>query len=78
MAVTLVYFSSVHRRLAGWLLAITLVAGLGRVMLGFHFVGDVLGGYLIAAGVFGLSRLVNRPLDRLLAWGLKISRFGDG
>ena len=78
MAITLVYFSSVHRRLAGWLLALTLVAGLGRVMLGFHFVGDVLGGYLIAASVFGLSRLVNRPLDRLLAWGLKISRFGDG
>lgn len=77
MAVTLVYFASVHRRLAWWLLALTVAVGLGRVMIGYHFVGDILGGWLIAVVVFGLSRLVNRPLERLIAGGLRLFKL-DG
>ena len=45
-AVTLAYF---YRRYAGIVLALALLVGYSRIVVGVHYPGDVLGGYLLGA-----------------------------
>lgn len=53
-------------------LAITLLSSLARVTVGFHWVGDIVGGWLIGAIGFGLLVIFDRPLQKMLEkiWGL--------
>lgn len=53
-------------------LVATLLSSIARVAIGFHFVGDILGGWLIGLIGFGLLVYFDRPLQRLLEkiWNL--------
>lgn len=51
----------------GWLfLGGAVVSSLARVFLGFHYVGDILGGLAVALLTFWLLLLLDRPLTNLL------------
>ena len=61
-----------RQRVWAWLfLAVTLISSLARVMVGFHWVGDILGGWLVGLIGFGLVVWLDRPLTRI---GQKIGR----
>lgn len=47
-------------------LVATVLSSIARVAIGFHFVGDILGGWLIGAIGFGLLVYFDRPLQKLL------------
>ncbi len=53
-------------------LVATVLSSIARVAIGFHFVGDILGGWLIGVIGFGLLVALDRPLQRLLEkiWNL--------
>ncbi|MDP3992886.1 MAG: phosphatase PAP2 family protein [bacterium] len=53
-------------------LVATVLSSVARVMIGFHFVGDILGGWLIGFIGFGLLVYFDRPLQKLLekVWNL--------
>lgn len=54
-----------YRRL-GWYFVVALVLTvIGRVVVGFHFFGDVLGGVALGLLMVGIMRLVDRPLERM-------------
>ncbi len=64
--VTLALFYYRQKKLAWVFLAATLLSSLARVMIGFHFVGDILGGMLIGLVGFGLLVALDQPLQKLL------------
>lgn len=73
MAVTLAFFAYNYRKL-GWLFLIggVIISSLARVAVGFHWFGDILGGWVAGALGFWLIWALNRPLtnwlERLLIW----------
>ncbi len=51
----------------GWIfLVATVLSSIARVAIGFHFVGDILGGWLIGAVGFGLLYWLDQPIQRLI------------
>ncbi len=51
----------------GWLFLIGgFLASLARVMIGFHFIGDIVGGWLLGALAFLIVFWLNQPLTTLL------------
>jgi membrane-associated phospholipid phosphatase len=44
------------------------------VAIGFHFVGDIIGGWLIGLIGFGLLVWLDRPLQQLLEKGARLFR----
>lgn len=66
MAVTLGFFYYRYPKL-GWLFLIGgVLSSLGRVVIGFHWFGDVIGGWLLAVVAFYLWRIVDQPVSRWL------------
>ncbi|QQG49842.1 MAG: phosphatase PAP2 family protein [Candidatus Berkelbacteria bacterium] len=65
-AVTLAFFAYRYPKL-GWLFLVGgIVTSFGRVAVGFHYVGDIIGGIAIGGIAYGIIRLLDRPLDRIL------------
>lgn len=65
-AAMLALFAYKYPRL-GWLFLIgALVSSFARVVVGFHYVGDILGGFALGAVAYGVIRLLDRPIDRIL------------
>lgn len=63
--ITALLFAYGYRRL-GWIFLIgTLLTMIGRVGIGFHYVGDMVGGAIIGLLAYGILRLLDRPLERL-------------
>lgn len=53
----------------GWLfLVLGLLSSLSRVVIGFHWFGDMVGGWLLGAIAVGVIWLFDRPLTRLFEW----------
>lgn len=73
--VTLSLFYYRQKTWAWVFLVVTLLSSFARVTVGFHWVGDILGGYLVGTIGFGLLVMLDRPLHKLLekTWAL-ISR----
>lgn len=66
MVATLLFFYYRYPKL-GWLFLIGgVVSSLSRVVVGFHWVGDVIGGWLLAGLVYWLLRVLDQPLSNLL------------
>jgi len=60
------FFGYKYPRL-GWLFLIGgLISSFGRVAVGFHYVGDILGGVAIGVIAYGLIRLLDTTLDKAL------------
>ncbi len=65
--VMLSLFAYGYRRL-GWIFLIGgTLSALARVVIGFHYFGDVIGGFVIGGLAFWLIWLLGRPLDSWLA-----------
>lgn len=65
-AVTIAFFCYRYPRL-GWIFLVGgVISSFGRVAVGFHYFGDILGGIVIGAAAYGIIRLLDRPLDRIL------------
>lgn len=65
--VMLFFFRSGYPKL-GWLFAVVLLlTALGRVSVGYHYVGDIVGGLAIGALAYGIMVLLDKPLNRFLA-----------
>ena len=45
---------------------VTLLSSFARVTVGFHWAGDIVGGWLIGAIGFGLLVIFDHPLQKLL------------
>lgn len=66
MTVTLLFFLYRYPKL-GWLFLIGgIVSSIARVNVGFHWVGDVMGGWLLGATVALIFYLLDRPITHLL------------
>lgn len=53
----------------GWLfLILGIFSSLARVVLGFHWFGDIVGGWLLGALALGVIWLFNRPVTRATEW----------
>lgn len=51
----------------GWaFLSIGIISSLARVVIGFHYFGDVLGGWLLGATAIGLVILLDRPVTAVI------------
>jgi len=61
-AVVLTFFYYRYPKLGSALLIAGLVSSLSRVVIGFHYFGDVLAGWLVGAAAFGVIYLLDRPL----------------
>ncbi|MCR4277465.1 MAG: phosphatase PAP2 family protein [Candidatus Berkelbacteria bacterium] len=64
--VTLSLFYYRQKTWAWVFLVITVLSSLARVTVGFHWVGDIFGGWLIGAIGFGLLVIIDRPLQAFL------------
>src|SRR3989344_6814785 len=64
--VTLAVFYYSQKSWAWIFLAVTLLSSFARVTVGFHWAGDILGGWLIGAIGFGLLVIFDHPLQKLL------------
>lgn len=67
MAVTLAFYAYGYKKL-GWLFLIggVLLSSMARVAVGFHWFGDILGGFASAALGFWLIWKLDRPLNHWL------------
>lgn len=65
VAVMLLYYYG-YAKYARWLLVVALVVSLGRVMIGFHWFGDILGGVAVAALTAGLFIVFDKPITKLI------------
>ncbi len=71
VAVTLAMFGYRYPKLGWVFLALTLLTGFGRVIVGFHYFGDIIGGAVVGLVAYGLIRLLDPWLDQLgrrLGW----------
>lgn len=51
----------------GWVfLSLGVISSLARVVIGFHYFGDVLGGWLLGVAAIGLIVLFDRPITNLI------------
>lgn len=76
-AVMLSFFVYKYPKL-GWLFLIGgILSSLGRVVIGFHYVGDILGGWLIGAIALGIIILLNKPLTNLIKKTLSLLKLHD-
>lgn len=66
MAITVTFYLMGHKKLANWMLAITLIVGITRVGIGVHFPGDIVAGYVVGAVVALLLHAAADPLDRYI------------
>lgn len=66
MAVAVALFIYKYRRLAWFFLIGGVISTFGRVLIGFHFIGDILGGYVIGLLAVGLVYLADKPLTNLI------------
>ncbi len=64
--VTMMLFAAGYRKLAWVFVVLTFVTMVGRVGVGYHYLGDMLGGLAVAALTFAMMRLIDKPLDRAL------------
>lgn len=60
----------------GWVfLVLGVISSLSRVVIGFHWFGDVVGGWLLGALAVGIVWLFDRPLTKTFEWFIqKLSR----
>lgn len=67
MAVTLAFFAYGYKK-TGWLFLIggVLLSSLARVVVGFHWFGDIIGGFVSGALGFWLVWSLDRPLNHWL------------
>jgi len=68
VVVVLLLFYYGQRRLGWFFLALVLLMSLARVMVGFHFLGDILGGWLVGLAAFSLMVLTDKPLSKALGF----------
>lgn len=68
------------KKAGSYLLVLASLSGFGRIYLGVHYPGDIIGGAVFGAVgaliAYGLMRLLKRPLDWFLAWLRKASLAG--
>ncbi|MEK7534849.1 MAG: phosphatase PAP2 family protein [Patescibacteria group bacterium] len=69
--VTLALFHYRQRTWAWIFLVVTVLSGLSRVSVGFHWIGDVIGGWIVALIGFGLLVVLEKPLEKMLDLGVK-------
>ena len=69
--VTLALFHYRQRTWAWIFLGVTVLSGLSRVSGGFHWIGDVIGGWIVALIGFRLLVVIEKPLEKMLDLGVK-------
>ena len=62
------FFVYKYPKLGRVFLILGAVSSLSRVVIGFHWFGDVIGGWLLGALAVGVIWLFDRPLTRLFEW----------
>jgi len=65
--VMLALFAYGYRRPAWVFLVVGSLSALARVVVGFHYFGDIIGGFLIGGIAFWIIWLLQQPLDRWLS-----------
>lgn len=65
MAVTLAFFYYRYPKIAYPFAVLGVLVCLARVMIGFHYVGDILGGWLIGLAGFLIVYALDRPITAL-------------
>jgi membrane-associated phospholipid phosphatase len=76
-AVMLAFFAYKYPKL-GWLFLIGgVLSSFGRVMIGFHYVGDVFGGWILGAIALGIVMLLDKPLTKLITKTLSLLKLHE-
>ncbi len=74
-AVVIGFFVYKYPKLGWVFLVLGLISSLSRVVIGFHWFGDIVGGWLIGALAVGLVWVLDRPLTKIFEWFIqKLSR----
>jgi len=68
MFVTLAFFYYGHKKWGWTFLVIMLLSSISRVALGFHWVGDIIGGYAVGLIGFGLLVWLDPWLQKIGDW----------
>lgn len=66
LAVTAGFFFYRYPKLGWWFLAGTILSSLGRITVGFHYVGDILAGWVVGLVAAALFMMLDKPLHRTL------------
>ena len=66
MAIAAVFYLYGEKKLGNLVLILAILSGIGRVALGLHFPGDILGGFLLGILTAYLIQLIDKPLTRYL------------
>jgi len=74
-AITLGFFAYRYPKLGRLFLVGTVITSVGRVLIGFHYVGDILAGWLLGAATFGLFILFDKPVTVLIKKLYKLVRW---
>lgn len=65
IVVTMLLFAYGYKKL-GWVILVgTCLTVIGRVGIGFHYLGDMVGGAVIGLAAYALMRWLDRPLEKL-------------
>ena len=77
-AVMLAFFMYKYPKL-GWLFIVGgAITCLARVMIGFHYVGDILGGWAVGAAAVGIVMLLDKPLTKAFEYIFGLFKRSDG
>lgn len=70
-AVVISFFMYRYPKLGYFFLITGVLSSLARVMIGFHWFGDIIGGWLLGAIAAGALWLLNRPATKGMEWVVK-------
>jgi undecaprenyl-diphosphatase len=65
VVVTILLFAYGYKKLGWVMVAGTFLTVVGRVGIGFHYLGDMIGGATIGLIAYGIMRWLDRPLEQL-------------
>jgi undecaprenyl-diphosphatase len=68
MATALAFFYYKYPKLGWFFLVGGIISTIARVMAGFHWSGDIIGGWIAGTIGFGIIWLIDQPLTRFIEW----------